>query len=214
MPLIAKEKSGSNIEPIEPGVYVGVCYGLIDLGTHENKVFGGEDHKLLIQWELPDCRGEFERDGQKVNLPRAISKRYTLSLSKKANLRKDLESWRGRKFTDDELQGFDVKAILGTSCQLQIAHQTGKDGRTFANIVAIMALPKGTPRPNKTENPTVFYAFEEAGEKPDLPDVPEWVQNIITESKEWRAMMIGSPAPTGAAPDSEPETDEDDNILF
>ena len=212
MPLIAKEKSGSNIEPIEPGVYVGVCYGLIDLGTHENKVFGGEDHKLLIQWELPDCRGEFEREGQKVNLPRAISKWYTLSLSPKANLRRDLESWRGRKFTADELEGFDLKAILGTPCQLQIGHETSKDGRTFANVVAIMALPKGTPRPGKNENPTAFFVFEEAGDKPKLPDVPEWVQKIITESKEWQEVLTRAPSATDPGP--EPETDEDDNILF
>ena len=64
MSLLAKEKSGSDIEPIPAGVYVAVCYGLIDLGTHENKVFGGDAHKVLVQWELPDVRGEFERDGR------------------------------------------------------------------------------------------------------------------------------------------------------
>ena len=211
MPLTAREKTGAEIEPIPAGVYVAVCYGLIDLGTHHNPVFGNEAHKCLVQWEVPDVRGEFERDGEKVNLPRAISKRYTVSLSEKANLRKDLESWRGRKFTAQELSGFDLKAILGAACQLQIVHETNKEGKTFAGIAAIMALPKGTPRP-KPENPPAFFSFEEAGEKPVLPPgLPEWVQKIVMESRKWReAYAAAAPAPaTTPAPGGDSgETDE------
>ena len=220
MSLTAREKSGAEIEPIPAGVYVAVCYGLIDLGTHENKVFGGEAHKCLVQWELPDVRGEFERDGEKVSLPRAISKRYTLSLSEKANLRKDLESWRGRKFTAQELSGFDLRALLGAACQLQIVHETSKEGRTYATIAAIMALPKGTPRP-KPENPPTFFSFEEAGAKPELPaDLPEWVEKLVMESREWRNAMTGGPGPaTAPAPGAVPTategaTVEEDNIQF
>lgn len=200
MSLIAKEKTGLNIEPIDAGVYVAVCYGLIDLGTHHNPLFGNEAHKILVQWEIPEVRGEFEREGQKVSLPRAISKRFTLSLSEKANLRKDLESWRGRKFTAQELAGFDLRALVGAACQLQIVHETNKEGRTFATIAAIMALPKGTPRP-QPENTPVFFSFEEAGERPVLPSgIPEWVGKIIMESKEWQASRVGTfePTPTAA----------------
>jgi len=205
MSLTAKEKSGAEIEPIPAGVYVAVCYGLIDLGTHHNPVFGNDARKVLIQWELPDVRGEFERDGAKVNLPRAISRRYTLSLSEKANLRRDLESWRGRKFAAKELAGFDLRALLGAACQLQIVHETSKEGRTYATIAAIMALPKGTPRP-KPENPLLFFSFEEAGEKPVLPPgLPEWVSKIVAESREWREAMTGKPAPVSApAPTTAP----------
>jgi len=198
MSLTAREKSGIEIEPIPAGVYVATCYGLIDLGTHLNPTFGNEAHKVLVQWEVPEVRGEFERDGQRVNLPRAISKRYTLSLSEKANLRKDLESWRGRLFAAQELAGFDLRVLLGTACQLQIVHETSKEGKTYATIAAIMALPKGMPKP-KLENPPVFFSFEEAGPKPVLkPDLPEWVRKIIMESREWRE-ATGTPAPAPAA---------------
>jgi len=220
MSLTAREKSGAEIEPIPAGVYVAVCYGLIDLGTHHNPTFGNEAHKCLVQWEVPEVRGEFERDGQKVSLPRAISKRYTLSLSEKANLRKDLESWRGRKFTAQELAGFDLKAILGTACQLQVAHDTNKEGRTFASIAAIMALPRGMKAP-KPENPLAFFSFEEAGEKPELPaDLPEWVQKIVMESREWKEAATGTPAPASATPSPAPAAPdggaagEEDNISF
>jgi hypothetical protein len=202
MALTAKEKNGADLEPIPAGVYVATCYGLVDLGTHPNPTFGNESHKVLVQWEVPEVRGEFERDGQRVSLPRAISKRYTLSLSEKANLRKDLESWRARRFTAEELGGFDLRALLGTACQLQIVHETSKEGRTYASIAAIMALPRGTPRP-KPENPTAFFSFEEAGDKPALPPgLPEWVTKIIMESKEWKMSLNGKPVPAAPVPRS------------
>lgn len=211
MPLIARENPTTQIELIEPGVYLAVCYGVIDLGTHENKTFGGEAHQVLIQWELPDCRGQFERDGRMIDLPRAISKRYTLSLSEKANLRKALESWRGRKFTHLELQGFDLKAILGTACQIQVVHETNKDGRTFAAVGAIMSLPKGVPHPTAPENPLTYFSLEEMGEQFELPqNCPEWVQRILLESKEWRER---EPSPASMSVDvgdsSHPEADTD-----
>lgn len=202
MSLTAREKGGADIEPIPAGVYVAVCYGLIDLGTHHNPTFGNETHKILIQWEVPEIRGEFERDGQKVSLPRAISKRYTLSLSEKANLRKDLESWRGRKFTAQELSGFDLKTILGTACQLQVTHDTNKEGRTFASIAAIMALPRGL-KASQPENPIGFFSFEEAGSKPQIPPgMPEWVSKIILESREWKSASASVQSPANQAPNS------------
>jgi len=210
MSLMVKERSGTDIEPIPAGVHVAICYGIVDLGTHHNPTFGNDAHKVLVQWEIPEVRGDFEREGQKVNLPRAISKRYTLSLSEKANLRRDLESWRGRKFTASELSGFDLKAVLGAACQLQIVHETGKtDGRTYATIAAIMALPKGMARP-KPENPPSFFSFEEVGEKPSLPSgLPEWVSKLVMESREWRDAEAGRSSPeTAPVPGASPAATE------
>ncbi len=59
-------------------------------------------------------------------------------------MRKDLESWRGRKFTQQELQGFDVETIIGVPCLLNII-QEDKGGETYANVASIMRLPKGLP---------------------------------------------------------------------
>jgi hypothetical protein len=192
MPFIAKETSGSHLPPIEPGVYVGVCYGLIDLGTHHNDRFNRDARKVLIQWEIPDVRMDVERDGKNVNLPRVISERFTVSLSEKASLRKALESWRGRKFTAEELRGFDLRTIIGKACQLQVIHEQSKDGtRTFAKVSAIMAIPRGLPPP-KPENAISFFTFDEA-ETPVLPDLPEWVVGIVQESVEWKALIRAIP---------------------
>jgi hypothetical protein len=100
---------------------------------------------------------------------------------------------------------------VGACCQLQIVHETSKEGRTYATIAAIMALPKGTPKP-RPENPPIVFSFEEAGDKPAIPPgMPEWIANIIQESKEWHdrhSLSPVKPATTAAVP--APAAEEDD----
>jgi len=183
MGLFVKETSGTmskKSDPISEGLHHAVCYGVYDLGTHVNEQFGGTVRKVLIQWELPDERISVERDGQMVSLPRAISKQYTLSLHEKSNLRKDLEAWRGKAFSDKELRGFDMQKILGANCQLQILHKT-KNLRTFAAVLNVLPWKgeKKTP-----ENPLHFFSFDDGM---DIPDgTPEWVADIIMTSDEWK----------------------------
>jgi hypothetical protein len=71
---------------------------------------------------------------------------YTLSLSDKANLRKHLEAWRGRKFTPLELRGFDLENLIGVNCQIQVIHNISDDGRTFANVQAIVPANAKAPK--------------------------------------------------------------------
>ena len=56
--------------------------------------------------------------------PRAISETYTNSLGEKANLRKMLENWRGRAFTQEEMDGFDLRNVLGKACMISVVHGT------------------------------------------------------------------------------------------
>jgi hypothetical protein len=210
MSLTAKDKSPS-IDPVPAAVHVAVCYGVVDLGTQFNPKFNKHTRKVLLLWELPQCRADFERDGKLQNLPRAISRRYTLSLSEKANLRRDLESWRGRKFTAQELEGFDIEAVIGAPCQLQIVHEAGSDGRTYAEISAIMALPKGTARP-KPENAPLSFSFEGAQARPELPaHMPDWIKEIIAQSREWNHQTAPTKpgTPDGAVPSTPADSGDD-----
>ena len=70
--------------------------------------------------------------------------RYTLSLHENAALRRDLQSWRGRAFTETELAGFDLKTVLGVPCMITLVHSP--DGK-YANIQAVAGLPKGMEAP-------------------------------------------------------------------
>ncbi len=175
MGLIAKDKGGGDFTPIPEDLHLAVCYGIWDIGTQFSEKYGKSVHKVVIVWEIPGCRREF--DGK--NLRRAISKRYTLSLHKKADLRKDLESWRGRKFSDEELKGFDLKKLLGVPCQIQVLHAK-VDDKIYANIAAITKAPTGTNI--KTENPSTFFSFEEGGAIPER--TPEWIMALVRQSEE------------------------------
>ena len=184
MGLIAKETGNGGVsrEPIEAGMQHAVCYGLIDLGTHYDDMYKKTNHKVMIQWEIPDLRIELTRDGETVNVPRIISKRYTISLHEKAGLRKDLESWRGRAFTPDELKGFDLNNLLGVNCNLNIVHQA-RDGKTYANISSITPLMK-TQATVQPESPTTRFCIVDGDEIPNTlsPKVVEY----IMASEEWQ----------------------------
>ena len=138
MSMMVRSEGNSEIKQLEPGVYTGIATAIIDLGIQENMMYGKQQRKAIIVWNIVG-------ETVKVNdeeLPRVISKEYTMSLGEKSTLRKDLEAWRGRPFTTEELQGFDLKNILNVPCQLQI-NQQEKNGKTYVNIAAIMAIPKG-----------------------------------------------------------------------
>ena len=209
MGLLAKVPDGKSFDPIPEGVYVAVAYAIYDIGTQHNKFYDKHIRQVLIAWELPDCRSEFEREGKMMNLPRAISQKYTLSLHMKAQLRKDLEAWRGAAFTKDELAGFDLKNILGAACQLQVIHNQSKDGtKVYANIKALMALPKGVMRP-KAENPLKWFSFDEALTEELPEDMPAWIAEIIHESAEWKERKHAS----DLIPESSNELPEDDPAI-
>lgn len=128
MPIIAREPE-SKFTPAPEGLYQAVCVDVHDLGMESTP--WGEKHKVLLVWQLEAVDTDTEKRFQ-------VRKKYTLSLSDKANLRRDLECWRGRKFTAEELQGFDLEKLLAINCQLQIVHSLSDEGKTYANVQAIV----------------------------------------------------------------------------
>lgn len=135
MPIYAKSSGGTNFTPATAGTHAAVCIDVVDLGVLEVTYNGKtkKQHKINIVWQIDEDRD----DGK----PFFVRKRYTLSLHEKAGLRKDLESWRGRAFTEQELEGFDVELLISVPCLLNLIHAT-KDGSTYANVASIMKLPK------------------------------------------------------------------------
>ena len=175
----------TNFDPIPAGAHIATGTGVFDLGTRHNQTFGTDSRKVTVIWEVPGSRGKFERDGVVVDLPRQISRQYTLSLSPKSNLYRDLVAWRGREFIPAELAGFDLFSILGTSCQIQIVHNES-EGRTYANVAKVMALP-AVVVPPAPENPLLRFSFDD--ESPEIPEqAPSKVKAMIEECPEWMAL--------------------------
>jgi hypothetical protein len=199
MGLMAKESGSGDFTPIPEGMHAAICYGVYDLGTHFSDKYGKSARKVLIVWEFPKVRIDVEVEGEIKNLPRSISKQYTLSLNEKAVLRKDLESWRSKRFTKEELKGFDLARLLGVPCQLQILHNE-KEGKTYSNIQTIVPMPPTVP-PMVPETTLRLFTFDESTEIPEA--TPEWVQNILKESEEypsWRQKHAAQLAATDESP--------------
>jgi len=186
MGLTAKDTGGGggDYEIIPEDTFQGICYAVYDLGTHYNEKFGKSHHKILICWEIPEIRIDIDKDGETKNLPKAISSRYTLSLHEKSNLRKMLQSWRGKAFTNKELEGFDLLNLLGANCMLQIIHNVVGE-KTYANVSQVGKLYKSIDR-LKAENPLTSFSFETDDQLPE--NTPGWIADIIKASDEWQGM--------------------------
>lgn len=138
MAIIAREPEGKGFTPAPEGIHVAACCDVVDLGLADHGF--GEKHYVELRWQIED---ENPETGQRF----VVRRRYTLSLSEKASLRKDLETWRGRKFTREELRGFDLEVLVGKPCQVQVAHRLTDQGRTFANVTAVIPVGKGQKSP-------------------------------------------------------------------
>lgn len=184
MSLFVEEKSGSGIAPLAEDTYPAVCYALIDLGDQYSAAYDKYNRKVVVGWELP---GEtLTIDGEEV--PRTFWNTYTASLSQKAQLRKDLTSWRGKEFTAEELKGFNLRNIVGVPCMIQIVHRKSADGsKTYANLASVTKMPKGFPAPKGTLEPLI-YDIEES-DPAMVEELPQWMQDKIKASNSYQFHM-------------------------
>lgn len=184
MSLNAKAPVEKEFEKVPEGSHVARCVQVIDLGVQRVEWAGKEklQPKVFIRWEIPSERIQFtDKEGKEHNVPMSISKKYTLSLSEKANLRADLESWRGKAFTMDELDGFNIQNLVGVPCMLSIVHNPSKDGtKVFANVASVMKLPKGMEAPAQ-ESPSVVYDMDNH-DQAVYDSLPEFLRKQIDES--------------------------------
>jgi hypothetical protein len=182
MGTVAKASNSAPSEPAPAGNQLAICVGVIDLGTQFSAYYNEWKPKIMLQWELAD---EMMADGR----PFMVNQRYSLSLHERSALRKILQSWRGRPFTDEEAAGFDVKGVLGAPCFLTITHAKSTQGDgVFANVDSVNLLPKRVDPP-KPVNPLRHYSLEDG--EPEKAGLPEWICKVIRKSREF-----GGAAPT------------------
>lgn len=74
-----------------------------------------------------------------------IAREFQVTMFKKANLRIFLEQWRGKSYTEEQVEaGAPLHALYGVNGLMQIEHKqsVSNPDRTYSNIVSISALPK------------------------------------------------------------------------
>lgn len=206
MGVKVSDPGGGDFELPEAGTYSARCYRVIDLGTQHNERFNKDARQVVVSWELIGTEMQSDPESR----PFTMHQTYTASLHEKAKLRQHLESWRGRAFTDKELAAFDLDNILGKPCLLGVVHKKTESGKTFANVSAVMAVPKGQPEIGSLVNPCVSF---------DL-DAPDWkaydelsdrMKERIQASPEYQAHMGEAPPPPS---DDDAPPAGDDGIPF
>ncbi len=196
--------SGYDRKLVPEGTHLAICYQMIQIGTVEEQYMGEtkSQHKIMLTFEVPNELIEIEKDGEKKSFPMSISKEYTFSMGDRANLRKDLEGWRGKVFTDEEASAFELDVLLGKPCLINVIHKTSAAGKQRAEIRSISSIMKGMEIP-KTTNNLLLFDFGHWDDKV-LEAMPEWIRNKIKSSMEYKARTnpalndYDKPSPTDA----------------
>jgi hypothetical protein len=161
---ISGEGSGGDFPKLEPGIYHGTCFSIVDLGTTDQEYKGVVSKKTRVHlgFEIteavdPSTNIVMMEDGR----PFGVFKTYTASLFEAATLRKDLESWRGKSFTEEELAGFDISNLIGCTAKIEVGLTKKSDFGDGGNP-KILALrePKEGVQKVETHNDTLIFDLD------------------------------------------------------
>ena len=181
--MLLKE-SGTDFEQPPVGTHLARCVSVIDIGTQKSEYQGKVNlrRQIIIGWEL--CN-EHMQSGEFAGMPMKVGKFYTASLSEKANLRHDLENWRGRAFSAQELLGFDAKNIVGVPCLLSLT----ENDKGKVRVTGVMAVPRGTPVPPQVHPRIVLFLERDEFDKSTFDSLSEKMQAIIKLSPEYQELQ-------------------------
>ena len=203
-----KAGAGTPRTPVPAGLHVARCIAMIEIG-HIMEKFAGQEptkrRKVMLTWEFPELliakkAGEEEK-------PMVISKEYTFSMDTKANLRKDLSSWRGVPFDDREAAEFDISKLLGKCCQINISHKAGEGkhlGKVFEVIQAIVPAPKvknaqgkmvPAPVQEQVNKSRMFNYSRKHFDYGFMMKLPDFIKNKMLSSDEFNYLKINNLLP-------------------
>lgn len=213
MSIIASN-NGTTRELIPAGNYIARCFSMIEIGTVPEQYMGESKilKKVRIGWELPlETRVFNEEKGEQ---PLVISKEYTLSMNEKSNLRKDLKSWRGKDFTEEEARAFDISKLLSAPCMLNIIHNHSKTDPTkvYEQIAGITSIPKGLKVPPQV-NETFLLSYD-SFDMQKFETLPDFIKTKMKSSLEWAAMTQPQQREIGGNGIEEEVEEYDDSLPF
>lgn len=164
-------------ERIPDGTYMARVAAVIDLGIQEQTDWQtGESTdpkpRALLTWELPTETIAVEHnDGEVENVPRLISKEYTLSSYEQSNLMKLV------KILHPKLKV--LTELLDISCMVSV----GSTANGNAKVTSVIAAPNGMPVPELTKAASHFD-FDNPSEDMFLT-LPDWVRVKIRSAENY-----------------------------
>ena len=175
----------------ETGLNPARIYSIIDFGTQDTE-FQGEakkTHQVQISFELPNQLHTFKKElGEQ---PLSVHKTFTLSLHSKGKLRPFISSYTGITLTDEMAENYDISLLIGRAGMLNIVRAVSKTGSEYANIMSFAPVMKGLNVPEQI-NPSVLFVIPAKWDddtQVKFKQLPQFMQDIIMKSYEYRALM-------------------------
>lgn len=212
MGLTAKA-GGKDYELVPAGLHHARCFAVIDMGVHDTGFqdeYGVDQTAMKVQFSFELLGEETLRDDGK---PHVISAEFTNSLHEKSKLRPFLESWRGKPFTPEELDGFELANVLGKYCTIQIMHGTSKKGKDFAYVNN--ALPLSLKKEDYPEAVNENLAFNL--DDPDMAvfdKLPRWTQEKIKDSHTWSQLEADADKAAGKGKITSVKEDQKEDVVI
>jgi hypothetical protein len=172
--LVAKGTK-STFTPHPEGQFLAQCVDTIDMGEKVEQ-YQGQPPKIVHKCVLMFRTGEQNAEGNFID----IGKEFTVSMGDKANLRKALEQWRGKKYTEKDItEGVPLHKLTGQWALITIEHKLSAGGNTYGVINAMVGVPRqmkdNLPTFAKYERPSYYaerkaeYTAEVAKLRPSRP---------------------------------------------
>lgn len=140
---VTAKDSGGGFEPHSEGQFAMVCVDVINLGVNV-ETFPGQEPREVAKVALVFASGE-RHDDKSLRL---VTSEMTLSANEKANLRKFLEAWRGKTYSNADAEaGLPLAKLYGQAALISIEHVLTRKGRKFAKIASVAPLPKPMDNP-------------------------------------------------------------------
>lgn len=193
-----KDRAKPKTPPVDPGVYMAVCIGVVDLGEQYSELYKSYSNKVKFVWALPS--ETIEIDGKSEE--RQLSREFSIATKKNSKLRTFLGSWNSKNYSDEEFMDLDLFDQIGKPCQLNVVlSDTGE----YANVESVMPLPKGFPAP---VTKTAFFTWDmDSWDDAAFEQLPAWTQEQIKKSTQYQKIhapvadvAVQAPQQTGVAP--------------
>ena len=194
---VTAKHEGKSFTPHPGGQFTAVCVDVIDMGE-KMEAYPGSPDKLVQKVYLVFRTGELNPE---LGEPIDIAREFSVSMGEKSNLRKFLQQWRGKSYTEDEArQGVPLHKLDKRPALISVEQKTSAaSGRIYANIISAAPLPK----------PMEAYLPQTAGySRPDY--FGERKQEYAEGAKRFRATIN---APTSHYTDAV-AGDTDDDLPF
>ena len=172
MPLYGKVDDSPKL--MLPGEHKARCISVVDLGTHKMKKYGIWLHKMMLELEMPEVK---KPDGECFTVEIVC----TLSMHPKSRLRRHIELWRSKVFTDQEAEEYDIFNLLDVPAIINV---TINNGKMFARN--IMPLKK-SECPERINDLSAFSLS--AFDQKVFESLSKRLQSRIKESREYNDMI-------------------------